>query len=258
MRLPLLLSPTMTISAIGNIALAIGITELLACIISRKLIFQSKSYTRAVRDFEKAKARRDKTVAALAVKHPSQLPKSQKNADRDKKKLEFENSEVSSLAAEIAKRHTQSNMFQSIAFLVLYRILAAEHASTVVALLPFQPFALLQRVTFRGFTDLTVGEVQSLWMERSQGGPDATVPGAMGPVHPDVSTAAQACSLAFIYFLCSFSIKAIVNKAFGTKPPSGADDYVGTVIEAPQGQRMLKNFGLNAEEVKEARKVFGY
>ena len=51
----------MTISAISNIALAIGFTELLACIISRKLIFQSKSYTRAVADHEKATARRDKT-----------------------------------------------------------------------------------------------------------------------------------------------------------------------------------------------------
>ncbi|KAL3758824.1 hypothetical protein ACHAWU_007941 [Discostella pseudostelligera] len=248
----------MTISAISNIALAIGFTELLACIISRKFIFQSKSYTRAVADYEKAKARRDKTVASLAVKHPSQQPKSQKNADRDRKKLEWENKEVSSLAAEIAKRHTQAGVCQSVAFLILYRILAVEYAGNIVALLPFQPFKLLQRMTFRGFTNMTVSEVQSLWMEQSHGGPDATIPGDMGPVHPHVSSASQACSLAFIYFLCSFSIKAIVQKAFGTKPPPGADDYVGSVIDAPQGQKMLQNFGLNAEEVKDARKVLGY
>lgn len=251
----------MTISAIGNIALAIGITELLACIVSRKIIFQSKSYTRAVADYEKAKARRDKTVASLAVKHPSQQPKSQKHADRDKKRLEWENKEVTSLAAEIAKRHTQASVCQSIAFLILYRILAVEYSGTIVALLPFQPFTLLQRMTFRGFTNMTVSEVQSLWVEQSnggRGGPDATIPGAMGPVHPDVSSASQACSLAFIYFLCSFSIKAIVQKIFGTKPPQGADDYVGTVIDAPQGQKMLQTFGLDADEVKDARKALGY
>ena len=251
----------MTISAIGNIALAIGITEFLACIVSRKIIFQSKSYTRAVADYEKAKARRDKTVASLAVKHPSQQLKSQKHADRDKKRLEWENKEVTSLAAEIAKRHTQASVCQSIAFLILYRILAVEYSGTIVALLPFQPFTLLQRMTFRGFTNMTVSEVQSLWVEQSnggRGGPDATIPGAMGPVHPDVSSASQACSLAFIYFLCSFSIKAIVQKMFGTKPPQGADDYVGTVIDAPQGQKMLQTFGLDADEVKDARKALGY
>lgn len=251
----------MTIAAIGNIALAVGFTELLACIISRKLIFKRKAYTRAVADFEKAKARRDKTLASLAVKHPSQQPKSQKHADRDKKRLEWENNEVSSLAAEIAKRHTQASVCQSIAFLILYRILAVEYAGNIVALLPFEPFTLLQRVTFRGFSNVTVSEVQSLWMEQSHGGisgPEATIPGALGPVHPQVSSASQACSLAFIYFLCSFSIKVIVQKACGTKPPPGADDYVGSVIDAPQGQKILSNFGLKAEEVKDARKVLGY
>ncbi len=251
----------MTISTIGNIALAVGITELLACIISRKLIFQSKSYARAVADLEKATARRDKTVASLVVKHPSQQPKSQKHSERDKKRLEWENKEVSSLAAEIAKRHTQASVCQSIAFLILYRILAVEYSGNIVALLPFQPFTLLHRMTFRGFSNITVSEVQSLWMEQSNGGssgPEATIPGAMGPVHPDVSSASQACSLAFIYFLCSFSIKAIAQKAFGTKPPPGADDYLGSVIDAPQGQKMLNNFGLKAEEVKEARKALGY
>ena len=251
----------MTISAIGNIALAVGITELLACIISRKIIFQSKSYTRTVAYHEKATARRDKTVASLAVKHPSQQPKSQKHAERDNKRLEWENKEVSSLAAEIAKRHSQVSVCQSIAFLVLYRILAVEFSGIIVGLLPFQPFTLLQRMTFRGFSNMTISEVQSLWMEQSNGGysgPDGTIPGAMGSVHPDVSSASQACSFAFIFFLCSFSIKAIVQTAFGTKPPPGADDYVGSVIDAPQGQKLLNNFGLKAEEVKDARKALGY
>ncbi len=168
---------------------------------------------------------------------------------------------MSSLAAEIAKRHTQASVCQSIAFLILYRILAVEYSGNIVALLPFQPFKLLQRMTFRGFSNMTVREVQSLWMEQSNGGssgPEATIPGAMGHVQPDVSSASQACSLAFIYFLCSFSIKAIVQKAFGTKPPPGADDYVGSVLNAPQGQKMLNNFGLNAEEVKDARRALGY
>ena len=224
----------MTVSAIGHIAFAVGATELISCVLARKFIFQSESYTRTVSAFERAKARRDKTVASLAAKQAQ--PKSQKSTEKDKKKFERENEEMKSLAAEVARRHTLANFYQSIAFLLLYRVLSAEYAGKVVALLPFQPFKLMQKMTLRGLT----------------------LPSETTLVFPDVSNASQACGFAFIYIMCSFSIKMMVNMSLGTKPPPGADDGVGTMMETPQSRKMMETFGVNADEVQEARKLMGY
>jgi len=251
----------MTVSDIGKIVFAVASTEFLTCILSRRLIFQSESYTKLVNSFERAKVRRDKTDTSVAAKKTARekqsQQKSQKSVEKDAKKLQRENEELSGFAAEVARRHTMAAFYSSIAFLILYRILAAEYAGKVVALLPFEPFRLLRRITFRGLSDWTATEVHSHWMQ-SEGGPEATTPGENASLSPDVTSAAQACAFAFIYILCSLSVKMMVNMAFGTKPPPGADDGVGTLIDAPQSQKMMKNFGLDANEVKEARKAVGF
>lgn len=252
----------MTVSDIGKIVFAVASTELTTCILSRRLIFQSESYTKLVSSFERAKVRRDKTVASLAAKKEAREKQSKqtshKSVEKEAKKLQRENEELSALAAEVARRHTMAAFYSSIAFLILYRILAAEYAGKVMALLPFEPFHLLRRITFRGLSDMTATEVHSHWMQSSEGGLEATTPGGNAPLFPDVTNAAQACAFPFIYILCSLSVKMMVNMAFGTKPPPGADSGVGTMLEAPQSQKMMKNFGLDAEEVKEARKAVGF
>lgn len=241
----------MTVSDIGKIVFSVGVTEFLTCILSRKLIFQSESYSKTVSSFERSKFRRDKTAAAVESKRAARENKpqqtSQKSIEREEKKLKRDQEELSALAAEVARRHTMAGFYSSLAFLVLYRILAAEYAGRVVALLPFEPFNLLQRMTFRGLSDRTVAEVHTYWAQSKGGGPEA-----------DVTNAGQACAFAFIYILCSLSIKMIVNMAFGAKPPPGADEGVATLIEAPQSQKMMKSFGLDAEDVKEARKAVGF
>lgn len=202
-----------------------------------------------MRAFERAKERRDRTAASLAAKESAREKKPQKlsshKADKEAKKMQRDDEEMSALAADVAKRHTTGNFYPSIAFLILYRILAAEYAGKVVALLPFQPFNFLQKITFRGMSTVAVKDVHALWVES-------------GSVSPDVSSASQACAFAFIYCLCSLSVKMMVNMAFGTKPPPGADQGVGTLIESPQSQKMMKKFGLDAEDVKEARRTVGY
>lgn len=239
----------MPVSAISNIVFAIGITEFLACIMARKYIFQSESYTRTVEAFGRATWRRDKTAASLAIKQSN--PKSQKAAEKEAKKLQREEEELSALAAEVARRHTMANFYPSIVYIILYRILATEYSAQVVALLPFQPFNMLKKMTFRGLSSaLTVQEMHTLWLQ-SKGIDDATI------LTTDVSNASQACSFAFIFMLCSLSIKMMVNMVFGTKPPEGADNGVGTLMEAPQSKRMMKNFGVDADEIREARKAVG-
>ena len=41
---------------------------------------------------------------------------------------------------------------------------------------------------------------------------------------------------------------------FGTKPPPGADDGIGTLMEAPRHQQVMRNFGVDPDELKVARK----
>lgn len=257
----------MTVSDISKIVISVATTELITCLLSKKLVFQSESYIKITSQFNRSKFRRDKTATALATKKASRETKpaqtSQKSIDKEEKKLQRDNDELSGYAAEVARRHTMAAFYSSIAFLVLYRILAAEYSGKVVALLPFEPFNLLQRITFRGLLSdsvVSVAEAHSHWVTHG-GGPEATIPGvakAAAAVRPDVTSAGQACAFAFVYILCSLSVKMMVNMAFGTKPPAGADDGVGTLIEAPQSQKMLKTFGVDAEDVKDARRAVGF
>ena len=70
----------------------------------------------------------------------------------------------------------------------------------------------------------------------------------------DISSITQACAFAFIYILCTISIKKMVNDMFGTRPPPGADDGIGTLMDAPRHQAIMKQFGVDPDEIKEARK----
>jgi uncharacterized membrane protein (DUF106 family) len=236
----------MTVSAIGHIAGAVFATELAACILSRKFIYQKKSYTRAVIAFEKAKARYEKTVASVATKQSQQLlqndKKSQKSIDKDTKQLEWQEEEMKSAAADVARHHTSANFYQSIAFLLLYRVLATEYVGQVVAVLPFVPpstpfpFSLFRKMSFRGLT----------------------FPEEYIPVSTDVKSPSQACAFVLIYMLCSFSIKLMVNMIAGTKPPKGADAGVGNLIDSKPGKQLMEKLGMNSEELEDARKVLGF
>ena len=150
--------------------------------------------------------------------------------------------------AEVARRHTMANFYPSIAFIFLYRILASEHSGKLVGLLPFQPFNFLQKVTFRGLsTTMSANELNVLWLQSKE--LDATKILSL-----DVTNVSQACAFAFIYVLCTLSIKKIVNDIFGVRAPEGASG-VGTMLDSPQNQKILSSFGLDAKEMKEARKA---
>ena len=151
--------------------------------------------------------------------------------------------------AEVARRHTMASFYPSIAFIFLYRILALEHNGKLVGLLPFQPFNFLQKMTFRGLsTAMTARELNELWLQ-SKGLDAAKI------LSLDVSNVSQACAFTFIYILCTLSIKKIVNDIFGVRAPEGADGGVATMLDSPQNQKILSSFGVDAEEMKEARKA---
>lgn len=81
----------MTVSDIGKIVSAVTATQLVADLLSRRYIFQSERYKRQVTSLERAKGRRDKTVAAIAAKQSTPVkeePKKQKYVPPSKKQTQ--------------------------------------------------------------------------------------------------------------------------------------------------------------------------
>ena len=255
----------MTVNDIGKIVLSVGVTQILAELLSRKFIFQSDSYKKAVATFQRAKDKHDKTAAALAAKrllyeeqqqNPGKKSSQQistKSLVKDENRLKFESNDVTKTAAEVARRHTSANFSTAIVFCILYRVLATEYSGKIVALLPFEPFHLLQKMmTFRGLAGAagfeSSTEFHFLWVKAlGVGGESITKP--MAPLSPDINHASQACAFAFIYFLCNMSVKVLINMILGVKPPPGADDGVATLMNSPQSKKMMESFGVDPDEV---------
>lgn len=246
----------MTTNDVLQIAGIVAVAQCICDLLSRRLVFSREPYKRAVSTFDRAKIKRDKIVAAskAPLTTPSASSKqgkvgslnSEKAADKQAKKIQRAEDDLAEAASEVAKRHTGPTFLGSIVFVVLYRILNAEYSGRVVAVLPFQPWSIVRRLSMRGIS-----------MEDDIFAPlDATV-GAMGEkVPPAVASTFQACSFLFIYVLCTMSVKFIVHTILGVKPPKGADGGIGTLLDAPKSQRVLQSFGVDPEELKEARKAF--
>jgi hypothetical protein len=211
----------MTGSEIINISITVGVVQLVCDLLAKYLVFEKDPYKRSVAALERTKWKLDKATIDLA--------KNQKHQKRHK----LAEDDYAEAAAEVARRHTGPGMFTSLIFVLLLRVLGAEHSGNVMAILPFVPFNFLTRVTARGLE----------WSETS----DLILEGS--PVH-----AKQAASLMFVYLLCTFSVKFYVHKVFGTNPPAGADKGLLSVMESPQGQKMMKQVGIDPNEYKEMTK----
>eukprot|EP00986_Skeletonema_menzelii_P011799 scaffold6187_cov139-Skeletonema_menzelii.AAC.17 len=257
----------MTVNDIGKIVLSVGVTQIIVDLLSRKFIFQSDSYKKSLATFQRAKDKHDKSSAALAAKrllyqeqqrNPGKKSTQQisaKSIEKDEKKLKFESDDVSATSAEVTRRHASANFSTAIVFFLLYRILAAEYSGKIVALLPFEPFHLLQKMmTFRGLTGAagfqSATEFHFLWVKAvGAGGESITKP--MAPLSPDVNHASQACAFAFIYFLCNMSVKVVINMILGEKPPEG----VGSIMDSPQSKKMMETFGVDPDDMTGLKKV---
>jgi len=247
----------MTATDIAKIVATVAATQLATDLLANRYVFRAESYRRSVVSFDRARLRREKTAAAIAAKQQQQSSgggggkrgqSTSKSTERDAKKMQRETDEVSELAAEVARRHQMAGMWSSAAFFILYRIMSAEYTGRVVAVLPFQPFQLLRRISYRGLGSMA---------EATFVAAAASTPGARGLIPPPVSDASQACSFLFVYMLCTFSVKVLVNMLFGTKPPRGADEGMGTLMDSPKSRKMMETFGIDPDEMKEARATTG-
>jgi len=160
---------------------------------------------------------------------------------KPRKKKQRAEEDLAEAAAAVATRHTTPGMFSSLAFLILFRILSIEYTGKVVAVLPFQPWGLLRRITLRGISYVV---------------PEENTMEIMKEMPVSIQDPSQVCSFLFIYLLCTFSMKMLVNKAFGVQPPKGADGGFSTLMDAPRSQKALQSFGIDTDELNEVRKGF--
>lgn len=239
----------MTASEILRIAGTVAVVQAICDILSRRFVYSQDPYQRARSAYERAKNKRDKIVSATksagdggggAGGGPPKRGVST-NQEKSAKKIQRAEDDCAEAAAEVARRHTQPQLFASLVFLVLYRILSTEYSGRVVAVLPFQPWGLVQRVSMRGI-DIDENALK--------------LPNLSGAMEPKVVHHSQACAFIFIYILCTLSVKHMVGKLLGANPPKGADGGVGTILDAPKSQRMLKSLGVDTDELREARKAF--
>lgn len=129
------------------------------------------------------------------------------------KKLKKADEEYHEMASVVASKHSFPSMVNNVIFLVLARILGTEYQGKVVAVLPFVPYAIVRRISQRG-------------------------------LEQDIDP--RACSFAFIFFLCTMSVRSIVNKVFGQSLPPGVG--FTNFLETPRAQRLMAKYGLEHNE----------
>ena len=219
----------MTASEILKIAATVAIVQAVCDLLANRYVFASETYERVISRLRRAEMLKDKAVNSKGT-----------NAEKHAKRLAKAEEERAALAAEVARRHTMPSMLTSVVFLLLWKILGSENHGKIVAVLPFQPFGFLQRLTLKGLE--ISDELLNL--------PKTAVANARGEMVVHVSIVSQACSFAFIYVLCSLSVKFVVNKLLSKKPPKGADGGLYDMVGNPQVQRSLRAFGIDVDELK--------
>lgn len=219
----------MTASDIAHVVMTMIVIQIGCDVWFRWRVYNTEPYQRALQALERAtvKYQREQVVmekeqekAALTASSSKQ---SIKNNDRWKKRWQRAQDDHAEALAHVAQKHTAPNIWTSILFVVLMRILGSEYAGKMMGLLPFSvPFALLRRVvTSRGL----------------QFDADET------------NMTTQACSFFLIYFLCGLSVKFYANKLVGIRPPKGAEGLLA-VMHSPQGIKMMRAVGIDPEELK--------
>lgn len=207
----------MTAPEILSIVTTLGISQLAFDLLAKWLVYNKEPYQRACGALERAKWKLSKAEA--------DAKKNEKHA----KRLQRAKDEWGEACANVAQRHTAPGMLTSVFFVLLLKILGTEHKGNVMAILPFVSFNLMTKVTGRGldWSNVPVSALEGTEIQTK-----------------------QATSFLFIYLLCGLSVKFFVNKAVGTQPPEGADKGIMTVMESPKGQRLMKSFGIDPDDLK--------
>jgi len=258
----------MTAADIFRIMSTVTITQVICDLLARRLVFSKSRYSHSLQTLERARGRRDKVLSTTTSEPPTSRT-SAKAIEKHNKKIQRVEDDFAEAAAKVSKFHTTPNILTSVVFLILYRVLSADYKGKVVAVLPFQPWSLVRRLTMRnvvlrdGFDIVAAMAFQrAAAMAGSSGGEDE---GAGGPLLDGegsggvsrVFDSTQGCGFLFVYLLSNLTVKFLVHKLLGCKPPEGADKGVLNLMDDPQGKKILATLGMDDEELKEVKRSFG-
>lgn len=208
----------MTTGDIINIVATVAVVQLVCDLLANHYVFQQEPYQRLLGRLSRDQSKL-KRLEAQEQEAGGQLTAKQQ------KKLAQAKMDLGEIVSEVTKKHMLPNIYTAICFFLLYRIFGTEYQGKVVAILPFAPYAFIRRLTMRGI------QIDTELFEPMDGIQDPN----------------QACSILFIYMLSTISVKYYVNKAFGTRPPKGADMGAAGILEAPQNKKLLEYFGFDFE-----------
>jgi hypothetical protein len=216
----------MVAADILRIAVTVGVVQAICDLVAHYWIYASESYRQMLERLQRATTKVESFQKGKTAGAGEKYAKRQKAAEDEK----------SVLVAIVARQHTLPNVYVSVLFLILMKIMSSEHAGRIIAVLPFVPPALLRRwVTARGL----------VFVENAHNVP---MDGGEKKLGVGVDGIYQACSFTFIYILATLSVKYYVNQLLGTRPPPGAES-LSTAVETPQGKAMMKRWmGIDVDE----------
>ncbi|CAJ1958458.1 unnamed protein product [Cylindrotheca closterium] len=208
----------MTHSEVLNIAITVAACQIFLDLACNHLVYKKDPYKRACSALERASWKKKKAEEDLA-----------KNPKKNAKRHQRASDDYDAARAVVVSKHTFPNFLSSLFFVILLRILGAENKGKVIAVLPFQPWKLLARLSRRGldFSTMPTGFIEASSVTFEQG-----------------------ASYLFIYFLSTMSVKFYCNKLVGTKPPRGADGGIFSVMDSPQGRKMAQAMGVDPDDLK--------
>jgi hypothetical protein len=226
----------MTASDILNLAATVATVQIICDLVANWRVYSKEPYERALGALSRTKTKleREKVAVAKELQKPAEVvkattkKKSGSKADKLTARLKRAEDDHADALALVARKHTVPGVFTSLVFVILLRILGAEHKGKIIGILPFAPFPLLQRLTARGL------EFGPLMFE---------------PDTDKVTGTSQACVFMFIYFLCGFSVKFYAGKLFGKKPPPGAESIM-SLMNSPAGEKMMRSMGVDPNDLK--------
>jgi hypothetical protein len=210
---------------IVRIAVTVGVVQATCDLFAHWFIYSTAAYQRILERLQRAESKVNSYQGKTG-------------GDKHAKRIKAAADEKSILVATVARQHMMPNLFVSILFVILMRVLASEYGGgRIIAVLPFViPYSFLRRmVTMRGlaFQD----NVEYYVPTDSEGS--------------KVDTIQQACSFTFIYILATMSVKYYVHQLLGTPPPPGAEN-LASLADTPQGKVMMKSWtGIDVDEYKE-------
>lgn len=217
----------MTASEIVSVAVTVSVAQIICDLVTKKLVYQKEPYKRAMGALERAQEKYDRLEKEYETK------KALKQGDKVKKRLDRAKDDLGEARAEVARRHAAPGMLVGLIFLILFRVLSAEHSGKVFAILPFVPHWIVRKITMRGLD--FQGDLGLSVLNDSAG----------------VKSVEQACSFTLIYLLSNMSVKFFAHKLVGETPPPGADQGLFSVMESPNIKRGLKQMGFDPDELKQ-------